>query len=362
MQKTLKDYNNFKERMSFLHMYRSYTKAIKSVGWKQSTQNYCMSACMNISNDLNRCKQKKYKSKGFVSFVIPERGKERFIRSVHISERIIQKCLCDYVLIPVLKQKLIYDNGATLKHKGFDFTIERVIAYIQKLYKENPDEDIFGLAMDYHSYFDNIDNYKLLDDVNKLIYDEHLFYLYKMFILNFGKIGLGLGSQVSQISAIYYVHHIDNLIKHQLHCKYYDRYMDDSLIFKNSKEELKSDLEIIKQECDKYGIILNEKKTQIVKMSKGIPFLKRRWKHDNEKVIRIPQRKTEQNHLRKLHGLSSLYLKNVLKIKDLQISHNCWKSHLLHDNAKQMLKHSEIKYNNIIKNIMLKKVRLLNNA
>lgn len=51
----------------------------------------------------------KYKSGGFYEFTIMERGKLRHIKSVHISERVVQKCLCDYSLTPMLSRTFIYD-------------------------------------------------------------------------------------------------------------------------------------------------------------------------------------------------------------------------------------------------------------
>jgi hypothetical protein len=50
-----------------------------------------------------------------------ERGKKRHIKSVHISERIIQKALSDYVMVPILSNPLVYDNGASIKGKGVHF-------------------------------------------------------------------------------------------------------------------------------------------------------------------------------------------------------------------------------------------------
>lgn len=45
----------------------------------------------------------------------------RHIRSIHISERVVQRTLCDKVINPTLKPSFIYDNGASTENKGIDF-------------------------------------------------------------------------------------------------------------------------------------------------------------------------------------------------------------------------------------------------
>ena len=75
---------------------------------------------------------------------------------------------------------------------------------------------------------------------------------------------LGIGSQISQISGIYYPTRMDNYCKIVKKMKYYGRYMDDTYILSNNKEDLKQLLEDIIVICDKLGIFINKKKTQIL--------------------------------------------------------------------------------------------------
>jgi hypothetical protein len=55
----------------------------------------------------------------FVEFDLSEQGKTRHIKSVHISERVVQKYLCGNALVPVLSRSLIHDNRASVKTKAF---------------------------------------------------------------------------------------------------------------------------------------------------------------------------------------------------------------------------------------------------
>lgn len=114
------------EIFSFEHLYKSYKLCCSGVGWKSSVQAYKANALANVYKARAAVLNGTYKSRGFVEFDIYERGKPRHIRSVHITERVIQRCLCDYALVPLLSSRFIYDNGASLKDKGIDFSLDRL--------------------------------------------------------------------------------------------------------------------------------------------------------------------------------------------------------------------------------------------
>jgi len=95
----------------------------------------------------------KYRSRGFYEFDLVERGKPRHIRSVHISERVVQRCLCDYCLVPALSKSFIYDNGASLPGKGYDFAVSRVTRFLADHYRRYGNEG-YALIFDFSKYFD----------------------------------------------------------------------------------------------------------------------------------------------------------------------------------------------------------------
>ena len=69
-----------------------------------------------------------------------------------------------------------------------------------------------------------------------------------------------------------YLNGADQYVKHVLHCKYYFRYLDDSIAMFKSKEEAKIALEKIRSFLvDNLELELNEK-TQIFKSTQGINF------------------------------------------------------------------------------------------
>lgn len=138
-------------------------------------------------------------------------------------------------------------------------------------------------------------------------------YLYK---------SLDIGDQCSQIIGVYYPTRIDNYIKIVRGQKYYGRYVDDSYIISNSKEELIYLLKHIKEIAAELGIILNDRKIKIAKLSQTFKFLQHKYflTETGKLVERInPKMVTaERQRLKK-------YFNVGLPLKDTENNFNSWK-------------------------------------
>lgn len=312
-------YRNFEWVFSWEHLYTSYQKSIKGVRWKNSTQKYRIKNLSNLYTTKQLLEHNAFVTKGFYEFDLIERGKERHIRSVHLSERVVQRCLCDYCLVPLLTKDLIYDNGASLKNKGYDFSIQRVKHFMRARTSQD-----YALVFDFSKYFDNINHEVLYKILQHTKIDKRLYNLTKHFIDAFGEKGLGLGSQISQILAVAYPNELDHMIKEKLKIKHYNRYMDDGVLFSNSKEELQKCLRCIQEMCEKLGIILNLKKTKIIKLTCGINFLKVRFYYIKNKVLTKPNRNKFGRQKKKILKL----FKKLIPIEDICNSVIAWLGHM----------------------------------
>ena len=115
---------SFEQVFSYEHLYRAGRECCKGVGWKCSTQRYLGNFTANIARTHRELMDGTWKTKGFFAFDLMERGKLRHIRSVHIAERVVQRCLCDNALVPLFSAAFVYDNAASLKGKGIDFAMD----------------------------------------------------------------------------------------------------------------------------------------------------------------------------------------------------------------------------------------------
>lgn len=266
----------FEEVFSYEHLFDCAKECCNGVRWKESTQNFELNIAMWVSRLYEQLHNGTYKSKGFTNFYIHERGKLRYIQAVHISERCVQKCLCKYCLKPMLIPKLIYDNSASIKGKGTHFALKRLKKHLSYHFKKHGRKGGI-LLIDYKSYFPSIMHETLKEMLRKEIQDDRIYRLCAMFIDCFdGDCGLGLGSEMSQICAIYYTNEIDHYIKEQLHIKGYGRYMDDSYLIHEDIEYLKYCKETISKMSEKYGLRLNTKRTRIVRLTDTFSYLKKR--------------------------------------------------------------------------------------
>ena len=288
----------------------SLDKCRLNVDWKGSVQFYTQHAITNLyklMGLLDNCQMPPLKD--VLTMYIRERGKERKITSIKIDYRVPQRMLCDYSLVPILKNTLIFDNGASLPGKGVDFTRKRVkLKLIQATKEFGP--CFYILVFDFKSYFDSISHRvirKILSrhftdqriiDITMDIVKSYQFYEIMQIedeherekqlddLFNDRLCGICLGSQVSQIIALVFANDLDHYIKDKCGYKYYVRYMDDGIVMAKTKEELEQLFEAMKRIADELELHFSLKKTHIVKSSKGFTFMKVKYHiTSNGKII-----------------------------------------------------------------------------
>jgi hypothetical protein len=324
----LSQFDNFERVANVDNLCAAFVKSKEGVHWKESVQRYEANALRNIVDTRRRLLAGESVQKGFTEFTLHERGKIRRIKSVHISERVVQKCLCNEALAPILSNGLIYDNGASLKGKGVHFAIKRLIVHLSKFYQQNgSSNDGYALLIDFSKFFDNIDHEALFKMLDKDIQDQRVLDLTKKFIAVFGDgKSLGLGSQVSQIAAIYFPSKIDHFVKDFKGEKFYGRYMDDLYVIHHDKEHLKQLLLEIEAICASLKIAINKKKTRIVKLAAGMDFLQ--GKHillPSGKILRRPRKDSTKRERRKLKKFKALMDLGKMDFEALRTSYQSWR-------------------------------------
>lgn len=333
------------------NLHEAYMRSKKGVNWKESVQRYGMNELMNIYELTERLKNGTYKQKPFYEFDINERGKIRHIKSLHISDRVLQRALCDYILAPITRRYLIHDNGASVKGKGIEFTRERLQAHLEKYYRKFGNNG-YVLLIDFSKYFDNIKHEKAVEQLARIIKDPEAMKLISGLISTFGNNGngVGIGSQISQVIGIYYPTEIDNFCKIVKACKFYGRYMDDTYIIHHDKQFLRDLLNDIAEICRRLGIVLNSKKTQIVKLSDGFTFLKIRYFYGKTgKIIKIPCRKTITRERRKLKKLKARLEAGLITAEEIKEQYKSWRGNITRFNAYKSVQNTDALYKTLYK-------------
>lgn len=159
------------------------------------------------------------------------------------------------------------------------------------------------------------------------------------FIDAFGDIGMGLGSQISQVLALASANRLYHYVKEVLRIRGYGRYMDDGYLIHPSKQYLQKCLESIKTICDELGITLNAKKTQIVKLSHGFAWLKARfYLTESSKVVRKIYKRSVTKMRIKLKKLRRKLDEGKITYEDVSNTWQSWKSYAMTFNAYYTIK------------------------
>ena len=319
--------DSFERVFSYRNLYRSYRCCRRGVAWKASVQKYVANAPLNLLHTYTQLHSGRYKSPGFFEFDLFERGKKRHIRSTIIGERVVQRCLCDNALVPMLERTLIYDNGASMKKKGYDFALDRITRHLREHYRKHGNEG-YVLLFDFSKFFDNVDHAVVKAQLRREFTDRRIIGLTEHFISMFGDKGLGLGSQISQVLALVSANRLDHVIKEELRIRGYGRYMDDGYLIHHSKEYLKKCLVRIREVCRELGITLNEKKTQIVKLSRGFVWLKARiYLTESGKVVKKIYKLSVTRMRRKLKKLAVKLREGRMRFEDVRATWQSWRSY-----------------------------------
>ena len=343
-----REYDNFDNVFTYENLLASAFICKRNVNWKASVQNFMREVYFNVYKIYNELHKGTFKVKCTYEFDTYERGKRRHIRSIHIRERVVQRCLCDYCLLPILEKTFIYDNCASLKGKGLTFAINRVVAHLQKHYRQYGTEG-YVLLFDFSDFFGSIDHNMIMEQVKQYITDERLLHLIYTFIKMYkGDVGLGLGSQISQTLALLAVSPIDHLIKDKYQVKHYVRYMDDGMIIHNDKAFLQFLLKEIEKKATQLGLTINKNKTRIIKLNNGFTFIKKKISiNDNGEInIRISRRSITRMR-RKLKAMKNFHDRGLAELEDIETMYQSWRGLTLKHDSYNSVKSMDKLYNSL---------------
>ena len=268
MPKTIR--NKFDKILSYESLMQAHKLSRKGKGYRKEIILFNLKQEEYIMWLYEKLKNGTYKHSGYTVFYVTEPKLRKIEKSIYL-DRIVHRWVVDNFLETYFVPTFINTSYACLKGRGMHkacLDVQKAMQHLERTWK-----DYYILKMDVRKYFQNIDKGILYKTLVKKIQDTKLLWLLKEIIYsNEGDIGLAIGNYTSQMFANIYLNEIDQYVKHVIHCKYYFRYLDDSICMFKTKEEAKEVLEKIKKFLwNKLKLELNEK-TQIFKNKQGINF------------------------------------------------------------------------------------------
>ena len=133
----------------------AYEKSIRDSKWKPSVQSFNLNYSVEVNKIKKEIEEGIYKTSDVSKFIIHERGKTRVISGNSVIDRTVRHYLCDEILMPNIRPKLIYDNGSSVKGKGVDFTRKRLRTHLHRFYRKHGNKG-YILIGDFTKFYDNI--------------------------------------------------------------------------------------------------------------------------------------------------------------------------------------------------------------
>ena len=263
------------------NLHEAYYKASKSKRLSAEVMIFNQNYEQNLENLRCSLIEGSYRHGKYCQFTIID-PKERIISAAPFADRIVHHAIIN-VLEPVFERQFIFHTYACRVGKGTH-------AAARYAFRKAKSCKCF-LKLDVRKYFDSINHSVLKRFLRRIIKDSRcltlLFGVIDTYCVNQNELnvsdkkGLPIGNLTSQFFANFYLSALDHFVLEQLKPCGYVRYMDDIVVFENSKDRLKSIFAGIQDFCSENLKLLL--KTPVFGLCKnGVPFLG--WNISSEKI------------------------------------------------------------------------------
>jgi len=272
---------------------------------------------------------KRWQPGEYRSFTIYE-PKERRISAAPFADRVVHHAVYR-LLEPIFENDFIPDSYACRKGKG----THRAINLAQRFIMKNK----FCFHGDIEKYFPSVNHGILKNILRQKIEDNDLLWLLDTIIDSAKQIpgsnqqGMPIGNLTSQLFANIYLNELDQYVRNEMGAPNYIRYMDDFLIFSDSRSclsQLKDNLAVFLKQ--KLFLALHRGKSQVYACGAGIKFL-------GFKIFPLSRRLAKENVRRfkkRLSGLCAALLAKRVALREVVDSVRSWKAHSLYANTQNL--------------------------
>lgn len=218
-------------------MIEAHYRAMKGKTRKKEVILFDMDLESNICNIINQIKNNTYQFGKYREFYVYE-PKQRLIKSLPYKDRVVHQWYVEEFIKPYFFPRLINHTFACLDNRGTHSAVNLTKRYMKTMKRKYG--SYYVLKCDVKKYFYSIDKVILLQILKNKIKDKKLIDFTKLILRDDEEKGIPIGNYTSQYFANIYLDQLDQYIKHELHIKYYIRYMDDFVLLLPTKKEAKS--------------------------------------------------------------------------------------------------------------------------
>jgi retron-type reverse transcriptase len=331
------------EITSFENVYGAAYRAIKGKRWKPSVMEFAFDFEKNIIEIRRDLIGKQYVFGVYKEFDIYE-PKRRRISAAPFRDRVVHHALCA-VIEPVFDPTFV---SSYANRKGYG--THRALRAFSAMYAGRS----FALKCDIRKFFPSIDHEILKRLIRAKIACRDTLALIDAVIDNsnpqepmneyFGgdtlftpferRRGIPIGNLTSQFFANIYLNPLDHFVKETLRCRDYVRYVDDFVLFHDSRNRLEGWREDIERFLEAYRLRVHPVKTQIASTRCGVGFLGFRFLPHTIRVCNANKRRG----LKRLNRSISAVTEGSMEPEELHESVRSWCAHLSFGNTVQLRK------------------------
>lgn len=277
---------NLNEKMiAWQNLRLAYHNAARGKRGREPTARFEALLADNLLDLQEELTAQTYQPGKYRSFYVHE-PKRRLISAAPFRDRVVHHALCN-VAAPYFEKAFIANSFANRLRKG----THRAIAACQQFSRQYK----YALQCDVRQFFPSIDHAILRRVLKSMLPDSSLLWLvdrilasgrgvlseeYQMVYFPGDSLfaarrprGLPIGNLTSQWWANCYLNPFDHFVRRELSCTAYLRYVDDFVLFSDSRRELMGWREAILARLGRYRLTIHEESAYPKEVSEGLPFL-----------------------------------------------------------------------------------------
>lgn len=262
--------------------------AAKNVRWKGQVQRFMLRRPTECATLRKRLLDGIWEPHRGRPFQVLERGKIRTIDPPDMRTRVVERCLCEHILMPYVESHIVPESCACLRGRGQRYQVD-----LTRRHLEAAPPGAWFMQYDFHGYFDSIDRGAALERLSRDL-DHGIVGIVSKCIGGPG-IGLTLGSHVSQLLATWFTTPLDLMVLTRPGLIGYERYMDDGhAVFVDRASALEC-LEAFRDAASSMGLTMNPKKTHCNRATHPQVFCQLRYtKRADHVKVNLRKRKTHE--------------------------------------------------------------------
>jgi len=188
--------------------------------------------------------------------------KERLVAAARFRDRVVHHAIVR-VIEPIFENRFIEDSFACRLGKGTHAAMRRALHFARGY--------PYALKCDVAKYFASVDHETLISLLERVIKEDRLMALVRD-ILASHPVGLPIGNLTSQFFANVYLNPLDHFVKHTLRANGYVRYMDDFILFGDTRVQLQDWGGQVKAFLGSLRLQMHPTKYRLLPTVKGVDF------------------------------------------------------------------------------------------